>query len=643
MAIETLHTFTGNEVVATELPNLLNENFTKVENNRLKTVNNVAQDANNNINVTELIPKQITSDTNLNNVVTSGEYTFTKGSATITNSPTTNSFFLTVLRNDALVKQVVTEVVLDDPITYTRILNGSSWSPWVEGGKVKTINSIKPDDSGNVDLAPMDYAVRSELGIWKPNESVSVGDVRYLNGRENAGIVLECTQAGTTGTEQPVVNEDNIVANFTSNDRIGHMRLIFNLAEKDEDEVIALGVTYNRTTYKELWDWVQTRPSLVITEEEWQTKYTETNGKFVPYYSSGNGTTTFRTPLLSAYIKGAGSSDEVGNYLEAGLPNIEGGLGAVDVFLQNNINSGAFKNANYALQTEVGFTTTNRVGTFCQSPDFFSASRCSSVYGNSNTVTPESMVGIWVIKAIGIVIDNNNTDVNNFIESINQLESNKLSTSGGTMTGDINLNNVGFIGQQELDVGKEIIIKNKNFPNNGSIICLRDDFNQPFYLRGVRNGNGISISISFAEDGTWSHVDFFDTVNYRGAVIPLESFPKGDANLAQFRDLIGIYSNDVASDGWSYSIRHIRLTTGEYIVHGHLQIFENNTLRTVTPMYPFVGDYDVTVACETNVCDVLVSVADKTATSFNLFRKRASDLGYNFGMFVDFIAIGRWK
>lgn len=163
MVIESMYVFTGDEVVATDLPAKLNENFAKTETNMLKTVNNVAQDENHNINVTELIPKQITSNTNLNNLVTSGEYTFTKGSATITNSPTPNSFFLTVLRNNALVKQVVTEVVLDDPITYTRVLSGSSWSPWVEGGKVKTINSIEPDDSGNVDLSSMDYAVRSEI------------------------------------------------------------------------------------------------------------------------------------------------------------------------------------------------------------------------------------------------------------------------------------------------------------------------------------------------------------------------------------------------------------------------------------------------------------------------------------------------
>lgn len=416
MAIESMYVFTGDEVVATDLPAKLNENFAKTETNMLKTVNNVAQDENHNINVTELIPKQITSNTNLNNLVTSGEYTFTKGSATITNSPTPNSFFLTVLRNNALVKQVVTEVVLDDPITYTRVLSGSSWSPWVEGGKVKTINSIEPDDSGNVDLSSMDYAVRSEIGIWKPSEDVSVGDVRYLNGRENAGIVLECIEAGTTGSEQPVVsdNTDNIIANFTSNDRIGHMRLIFNLAEKDADEIIALGIAYNRTTYPELWEYVQARPDLLLTEEEWQAKFTETNGKFVPYYSSGNGTTTFRTPLLSAYIKGAGSSDEVGNYLEAGLPNITGTLGR-GFRNYTDVQSGAL------FGTELYNTAPVDGGYDANGIINFDASRSSSIYGNSSTVTPESMVGIWVIKAFGIITDNNSTDLSAILNGISEI------------------------------------------------------------------------------------------------------------------------------------------------------------------------------------------------------------------------------
>lgn len=192
MAIESMYVFTGDEVVATDLPAKLNENFAKTETNMLKTVNNVAQDENHNINVTELIPKQITRNTNLNNLVTSGEYTFTKGSATITNSPTSNSFFLTVLRNNALVKQVVTEVVLDDPITYTRVLSGSSWSPWVEGGKVKTINNISPDDSGNVDLGIIPIAnggtgattveqARANLGISSSNGEIIGSGAGYHN------------------------------------------------------------------------------------------------------------------------------------------------------------------------------------------------------------------------------------------------------------------------------------------------------------------------------------------------------------------------------------------------------------------------------------------------------------------------------
>ena len=289
----------------------------------------------------------------------------------------------------------------------------------------------------------------NDAGLWKPNETVSVGDIRYLRGRENAGIILECIEAGTTGTEQPVINSgDNIIANYTSNDKIGHMRLIFNLAEKDEDELIALGVTYNRATYTELWNWVQSRPKLLISEEEWQAKFTETNGKFVPYYSSGNDTSTFRTPLLSAYIKGADSLDGIGSYLEAGLPNIEGEVTTNDnddaaytgiiayKSILNKVNSGAldFVGNTYGIITNGG--STNGASMSIRSITF-DASRSNSIYGNSETVTPESMTGIWVIKAFGIITNNNGTDVSELVEGIgavstrvSNLEENKVDING---------------------------------------------------------------------------------------------------------------------------------------------------------------------------------------------------------------------
>lgn len=47
-------------------------------------------------------------------------------------------------------------------------------------------------------------------GYWEAGEAVAVGDMRYIAGRDNVGYVLECIQAGTTGTTAPSVSDDDI-------------------------------------------------------------------------------------------------------------------------------------------------------------------------------------------------------------------------------------------------------------------------------------------------------------------------------------------------------------------------------------------------------------------------------------------------
>lgn len=170
-----MYIFTGEEVVATELVPNLNDNFAKtvtnlneqISTNTLKTVNSVAKDANGNVNVKSLIPTSIANNTNLNNITTSGEYLRT-ASTTVTNSPTTKAFFLTVLKNGTLIKQVLTEVDGTDPLTFTRTYTGSAWSPWVEGGKVKTVDSITPDSNGNVSIYPKG---RTSMSSWSSTTS----------------------------------------------------------------------------------------------------------------------------------------------------------------------------------------------------------------------------------------------------------------------------------------------------------------------------------------------------------------------------------------------------------------------------------------------------------------------------------------
>ena len=84
------------------------------------------------------------------------------------------------------------------------------------------------------------------------------------------------------------------------------------------------GGEYSRETYPTLWAWVQEQTGYLKTEAEWQTLAASNNGN-VPYYSDGDGSTTFRVPSLKCWVKSAnGTVTEVGSYLEAGLPNITG-------------------------------------------------------------------------------------------------------------------------------------------------------------------------------------------------------------------------------------------------------------------------------------------------------------------------------
>lgn len=320
----------------------------------------------------------------------------------------------------AVIFQYIKTIEDDDGTLTVTIRNGEEETQLtIQTGKVKTVNGVEPDNEGNIQIT-------TNEGVWQANEEVEVGDMRYLAGRDNTGYLLEYVGAGTTGQTQPIVPELTEVANYSAIDRVGKMRMIFNLAEKDVDEILAAGVLYNRATYSELWNYVQLKPSLLISEAEWQAKYSQTNGKFVPYYSEGDGSTTFRTPLLSAYPCGVSSSDDVGNYASDGLPNIEGSIiykymGYTNTADSEFSSSGALSINSSSSDTTAGTTQGTATGTAY--PILFNASNSNSIYGNSDEVRPKTMYGIWVIKAVGVIVDSiGSTDLNNILTSIQQLQ-----------------------------------------------------------------------------------------------------------------------------------------------------------------------------------------------------------------------------
>ena len=180
-----------------------------------------------------------------------------------------------------------------------------------------------------------------------------------------------------------------------------------------------LGGEYSRSTYADLWAWVQTQNGYLIEESAWQSK-AAANGGNVPFYSKGDGTTTFRVPALKCWVRGAGSVSEVGGYLAAGLPNITGEITSEDT-TYNGVQMHMPKFAGALTGVQKGSASWNG-STDGSYNVYFDASLSNSIYGSSDTVQPPSIVGLWCVKAYGTVTNVGSTDVANISTGLTQAE-----------------------------------------------------------------------------------------------------------------------------------------------------------------------------------------------------------------------------
>jgi hypothetical protein len=273
---------------------------------------------------------------------------------------------------------------------------------------------------------------KAEYGFLERNKKYAVGDIAYTT-QLPAGYYLECVTAGTSGNTEPSISVEsenvndgtvkwgvkNIQDASKSGLPVGFEAFTTN-PNLQAGWLPLLGGEYSRTAYADLWAWVQTQSGYLLEESAWQAKAVA-NGGNVPFYSKGNGSTTFRVPALKCWVRGANSISEVGGYLAAGLPNITGtllGSGA------NSINNetyftGAFVYTNAVLSKTYGAAEKNEK--YNSSADF-KASLSNSIYGSSDTVQPPSIVGLWCVKAYGTVTNVGSTDVSNIASGLTSLE-----------------------------------------------------------------------------------------------------------------------------------------------------------------------------------------------------------------------------
>lgn len=108
-------------------------------------------------------------------------------------------------------------------------------------------------------------------------------------------------------------------------------------------------------------------------------------------YGSGDGETTFNLPdCRGLFLKGKESLDTLGVINEPGLPNITGQATS----FRDTSASGAFS----VVSTPNTGAAEHFVGRGSDQSLTFDASRSSSIYGNSNTVTPRNLPVNYIIK-----------------------------------------------------------------------------------------------------------------------------------------------------------------------------------------------------------------------------------------------------
>lgn len=184
-------------------------------------------------------------------------------------------------------------------------------------------------------------------------------------GQVKIGYGLEVTESGVISVSKRIAENAQIISYDLP---VGSYML---WAGKNTPEyfIEPQGQTLLRVEYPELWQFAQDN---------------ELVGKL---FGEGDGSTTFTvTDIRDSFIKIVNSDANTGIHTEAGLPNITGSFGC------DNNDLGAI--GSFYQDTGSGHNVGG--GNVDSGKMNFDASRSNSIYGNSNTVTPDN----WGLKII---------------------------------------------------------------------------------------------------------------------------------------------------------------------------------------------------------------------------------------------------
>lgn len=195
--------------------------------------------------------------------------------------------------------------------------------------------------------------------------------------------------------------------------------------ELESGQLVLKGQLVSREIYGVLWAWLQKHPSLLITEQEWNEYFNNTNGLCCPYFSYGTNNTNFRLPNYSGvFIRTDSDITKINQFSEDTQRNITGQFSTYRTSWDGGTGELLF-GANEAFgKIETG----NNMDSIHQDSSDrqqqivnFDASRSVGAEHTGEEVKPKSINQIWVIQAVGVITNASNLDISQLEEAIQQL------------------------------------------------------------------------------------------------------------------------------------------------------------------------------------------------------------------------------
>lgn len=197
-------------------------------------------------------------------------------------------------------------------------------------------------------------------------------------------------------------------------------------SELDSGQLIRDGKIVSRSVYKDLWDFVQKHPSLLLTEEQWQAELSANEGIVNNYYSSGDGSTTFRLPkagvielpVITAEGLNKFSTDSFKSHNHENITEPISGKILNPIYWNTTDNGGMLNNANIKSQNSGSLT-----------PYFAPLSGTNITNVGGTETKPKTITKLAVVQAFGRVINTGTLDINDLVHDVNNLiQSNHIKT-----------------------------------------------------------------------------------------------------------------------------------------------------------------------------------------------------------------------